>query len=749
MISEEKRIKTRNYSLLGNESDIAIESGLAEATWYTPPISRSELRKLLVRKDGPAVKDTLLWFFLLGSTAGLFVYFWPSWWSLVPYLLYCALYAGSSDSRWHESSHGTAFKTARLNNILYEIASFMVFRQSVPWRWSHTRHHSDTIIRGRDPEIASPRPPDLWGIFLQLFALKSWPKEMKKIIRHSAGKIDPETATYLPQNAYPAVFLRARVYLAIYLAVISLSVCLWSFVPIMLIILPTFLGSWLTSLYGYTQHAGLAENVLDHRLNCRTVYMNRINRFLYWNMNYHLEHHMFPLVPYHALPRLHEILKEDCPKPYNGILEAYQEIIPCWFRQLKNPEYHVKREIPIRKNNGKREGIFHASTASINAEGWVPVCDMTSIEFAEVVRFDCNSKTYAIYRNAAGEFYGTDGICTHGNSHLADGLLIDDQIECPKHNGRFNIKDGKPERLPVCIALQSYKVKVLDDKVWINVRSSSSKERRVKCKVVKNDQVATFIKELVLNPSSGEQIDYRPGEYIQLEIPASSWKLGADNISENFKGEYRKSGILDRELTNNLLCNRNYSFASNPAEDDHYKFNVRIAMPPEGQDCPPGIGSSYVFQLKEGDEVYIKGPYGDFHIKDSDREMVYIGGGAGMAPLRSHLSYLLETMRTSRKISFWYGARSEKDLFYKDYFQQLASECDNFSFHVALSENAEGWDGFSGYIHEVLNKQYFEDCNGPEKNEYYLCGPPAMIKAVYQLLQNKGVPDELIAFDEF
>jgi Na(+)-translocating NADH:ubiquinone oxidoreductase F subunit len=200
-----------------------------------------------------------------------------------------------------------------------------------------------------------------------------------------------------------------------------------------------------------------------------------------------------------------------------------------------------------------------------------------------------------------------------------------------------------------------------------------------------------------------------------------------------------------------VACRRNYSLATNPVTDRQLRFNVRIATPPRGQDCPAGVGSSYVFGLKPGDTVTAIGPFGDFVVKPTLREMVYIGGGAGMAPLRSHLSHLLETAKTARRISYWYGARSRQELFYQDYFESLASKHTNFSFHVALSEPLaeDKWDGPTGFIHEVVQQQLLAGHRDPTAIEYYLCGPPAMIKAVTLMLKSYGVPQEQIAFDEF
>jgi fatty acid desaturase len=336
----------RDYSLVGAETRRAYEKGLVSASWYASPIPRSRLKELMQRKDGPAIRDTLLWFALIigsGVAAGLA---WGTWWCVPALFVYGTLYGSTSDSRWHECGHRTAFKTVWMNDVVYYIASFMVLREPTAWRWSHTRHHTDTIIVGRDPEIAVPRPPDLAAVCCKFFALPGGLRELEKIFRHCLGRLNAVEADYIPESERPKVFLEARVYVAIYAATIACAVATRSLLPLMLVGLPSFYGAWLMVVFGLTQHAGLAEDVLDHRLNCRTVYMNPVFRYLYWNMNYHVEHHMFPLVPYHALPALHEALKTDMPPAYRGLWEAYREIVPALLRQAKDPTHYVKRPLP-------------------------------------------------------------------------------------------------------------------------------------------------------------------------------------------------------------------------------------------------------------------------------------------------------------------------------------------------------------------------------------------------------------------
>jgi fatty acid desaturase len=352
-------VTPRDYSLIGRDSALAKENGLAAAEWYACPIPRKELKELMRRKDGPALRDTAIWLAAFLVSGGLGYLAWGTWWAVPCFLVYGVLYGSSSDSRWHECGHGTAFKTRWMNDVVYHIACFMILREPTVWRWSHTRHHTDTIIVGRDPEIAVPRPPDILGILLNLFALKSGYAFFKGLFVHAAGRLSPAEATFIPEMERWKVFWVARAYLAIFAAVIAACFAFGTILPAMYIGLPSFYGGFMTIFFGLTQHAGLAEDVLDHRLNTRTVYMNPVFRFLYLNMNYHVEHHMFPMVPYHALPKLHEAIKADCPEPYPSTIAAYREIIPTVIRQMREPGHHVVRALPgtakaVPYNHGTR-----------------------------------------------------------------------------------------------------------------------------------------------------------------------------------------------------------------------------------------------------------------------------------------------------------------------------------------------------------------------------------------------------------
>jgi Na+-transporting NADH:ubiquinone oxidoreductase subunit F len=745
-----------DYSLTGENASLAVERGLAEADWYQTPVPRATMRELLQRRNGPAIRDTLIWFGLIFGSGYMTYVLWGSWWAIVPYAIYAVLYGSTSDSRWHESSHGTAFQTDWMNNALYEISSFMVMRESTYWRWSHTRHHSDTIIVGRDPEIAAPRPPDLKAIFLSFLNIGNYPLYFGKIIRHSFGRMSDEEKTFIPKSEFPKIYRKARVSVAVYVATLAISLMTASWLPGLFIGLPNLFGTWLMPIYGLTQHAGLAENVLDHRLNCRTVYMNLIHRYLYWNMNYHVEHHMFPLVPYHALPQLHELVKDDMPAPYPSLGAAWREIIPALLRQVKDPAYHVRRTLPPPPD--REEQAPTTPDASPDADGWIEGGAAADLGLADVIRFDHGKKTYALIRDEEGQLHATDGICTHGNTHLAGGLVKGKIIECPKHNGRFNLSDGSPARSPVCRGLATYPIEDRHGRLFLNVTHTGGDGARTAqtypLRVVSNKSVATFIKELVLEPiDPNQRIAFTPGDYLQLDIPIFPEIQFHDfDIPAPFHEVWERQHVFDL-VARNPDSNRrnNYSLASNQLTEKVLRFNVRIATPPPGQDCPPGVGSSYVFNLKPGDEVTAIGPFGDFHPKPTQREMVYIGGGAGMAPLRAHLSHLFETEKTARRVSYWYGARSRQEVFYGDVFADIAAQYSNFAFHLALSDPQpeDDWKGPTGFIHEVVRSQYLASHPNPTAVEYYLCGPPMMIKACTQMLHDLGVPADQISYDEF
>jgi Na+-transporting NADH:ubiquinone oxidoreductase subunit F len=277
--------------------------------------------------------------------------------------------------------------------------------------------------------------------------------------------------------------------------------------------------------------------------------------------------------------------------------------------------------------------------------------------------------------------------------------------------------------------------------------------RKWHCRVRSNRNVATFIKELVLELPPDEEVNFKAGGYIQVEVPAHALAYKSFDIDEKFLGDWTKFKMFQYQSNVHAPVSRAYSMANYPGEKGIIMLNVRIASPPPRGPLgiPPGQASSYIFNLKTGDEVTIAGPFGDFFIEDSDSEMVYIGGGAGMAPLRSHIFELFKARQTKRKVSFWYGGRSLQEVFYAEEFEALAREHDNFTFHVALSEPQpeDNWQGKVGFIHLVLLDHYLADHPAPEDVHYYMCGPPMMTKAVLTMLDDLGVEAANIHYDDF
>tara|TARA_Y100000996_G_scaffold34046_1_gene23937 strand:- start:580 stop:1812 length:1233 start_codon:yes stop_codon:yes gene_type:complete len=311
------------------------------------------------------------------------------------------------------------------------------------------------------------------------------------------------------------------------------------------------------------------------------------------------------------------------------------------------------------------------------------------------------------------------------------------------HFSRSEIKDNY--RLACQVKVKSdMEIKIPDEIFSI---------KKWKCKVRSNDNVATFIKELVLELPEGEILDFESGGYIQIDIPEYQLQYSEFDVEDQYREDWDKFKMWDLVAKNHNPDEfRAYSMANHPAEGNIVMLNVRIAHPPPQKwDAPPGIASSYIFNLKPGDDVTISGPYGEFFIKDTEREMVYIGGGAGMAPLRSHLFHLFHTLKTGRKVSYWYGARSRREMFYDDEFKAIEKKFPNFSYHVALSDpmESDNWSGFTGFIHQVVHDNYLSKHDDPTEIEFYMCGPPMMNKAVTGMLYDLGVEDEMIDFDDF
>jgi Na+-transporting NADH:ubiquinone oxidoreductase subunit F len=341
---------------------------------------------------------------------------------------------------------------------------------------------------------------------------------------------------------------------------------------------------------------------------------------------------------------------------------------------------------------------------------------------------------------------GGGGTCAQCRVKIHDGggdILPTEQ----EHISRKEEKEG--ERLSCQVAVKQ--------DMQIEVPPEVFSVRKMECEVVSNHNVATFIKEFIVKLPEGETLDFQSGGFIQIEVPPFECDFRDFDIEERFHSDWDHFKMWDLQTKNPETVVRAYSMGNHPAEGDIVMLNIRIAAPPFDRSIGgwakvnPGLASSYVFSLKPGDKVTISGPYGEFYVQETAREMCYIGGGAGMAPLRSHLFHLFHTQGTSRKVSYWYGARSSKELFYQDHFEDIEEKFPNFKFHVAMSEPLpeDNWTGHKGFIHQVVLEEYLSKHAAPEDIEYYLCGPPLMLQAVLKMLDDLGVEEEMIRFDDF
>lgn len=320
----------------------------------------------------------------------------------------------------------------------------------------------------------------------------------------------------------------------------------------------------------------------------------------------------------------------------------------------------------------------------------------------------------------------------------------------PTETGFFSRKEQKEHWRLAC------QTKVKED-MQVIVPESVFGVKEWECEVVSNRNVSTFIKEFVVKLPEGEVMNFQSGSYAQITIPPYDIKYADYDIDEKFRGDWDHFDMWSLTCKNDTETIRAYSMANYPAEGNIITLNVRIATPPMDRathkwlPVSPGISSSYIFSLKPGDKVRMSGPYGDFHIQDTDAEMLYIGGGAGMAPLRAQILHLFRTLHTSRKVSYWYGARSKKEIFYEEDFREIEKQFPNFSFHIALSDPQpeDNWTGYVGFIHQVIYDNYLKDHDAPEDIEYYMCGPGPMANAVKKMLEDLGVPRSQLFFDDF
>jgi len=332
---------------------------MTEDDWYRPEIPRKELKAFMARGDAKGLIDFAIWGLCLALSGYAAYQSVGGYWVIPAFFLYGTIYS-SCDARWHECAHGTPFRTRWLNETFYLLCSLMNMKEGTYTRWSHTRHHTETIMVGLDPEIQVMRPADLKRVLLDFLWIPDAIQMFRVMCVHALGVPSKEAKDFVPQSEWRKMFCWSRVYLLIYAGMIAWSVFIRSWLPLLFFPLARLYGGWLHQIFSLTQHAGLAENVRDHRLNARTVQLNPVFRFLYFNMNYHIEHHMFPMVPFHALPKLHARVEPYLPRTYGGLTDAFKEIIPALIRQSKDATYFVLRELP--ESNDRKELPIDART---------------------------------------------------------------------------------------------------------------------------------------------------------------------------------------------------------------------------------------------------------------------------------------------------------------------------------------------------------------------------------------------------
>ena len=454
----------RDYRLIGVESRLAVERGLADGQWFQAEVDPARMRELMERRDLRPLIDLAIW---IGLIVGLGVFAWSqrgSWWALPAFVAYAALAGGSADARWHESGHGTAFRTAWLNDLVYYPASFLLARSATFWRWSHFRHHTDTIIVGRDAEIVFPRPPSVGKLAWTFTHIQGGGTLITNVMKYAAGWKDPVVDVLVPVQDRKRVAWEARVYVAVWAAVVAWAIATASLYPLLLIGLPTIYGGWLVVFFGVTQHAGLREDILDHRYSTRTVLMNPIFRFLYLNMNYHVEHHMFPAVPYYNLPSLHREIKDQLAAPTPNTIAAYKEIVTAFRHQKDDPTWELDRVIPDVP--GTRGSIVQAfgRSGETTDDGWIDLGpDDLRRGTSRAVDIDGDRRLLACTED--GETVLVDRTCTHGEADLSAGTILGCEIECPKHNGRFDLRTGEGTRRPIKEPLTTYPIRMRDGRV--------------------------------------------------------------------------------------------------------------------------------------------------------------------------------------------------------------------------------------------------------------------------------------------
>lgn len=465
---------------------------IIEEQWFNAELPRQEFRQFMQRNNYRGLLDTALWFTCLALSGYLAYTLLGTYWAIPAFFVYGVFYC-ACDARWHESSHGTVFRTAWLNTALCFIATAMQQRDIIFTHWSHVRHHSYTLINDIDPEITVTRPPTFWEHFLNFWSLGEAKYYIPILFQHAFGIVSKDAKKFVPKEEYTKMFWWARASLLVNLIPIALCFYLHSVVPILFFGLPKIYGNLIQRAFILAQHAGLDDDTWDHRRNSRTIKVNPLLGFLYMNMQYHTEHHMNPLMPFHQLPKFSKRIADQMPKPYNGLIAVYKEMLPALRKQAKDPTYFVERELPTAKQerkvkrikplepdaamvpmaakkqtSGQTDVIASDSPLAENIQ-WHKAIVAHELGENDAVKVCINGNHYAIYQLQHGSYHATDGICSHEHAFLADGLVDDGKVLCPKHNSKFCIKTGKAMNRPAKQPINVYPIKKEGDDLLIGL----------------------------------------------------------------------------------------------------------------------------------------------------------------------------------------------------------------------------------------------------------------------------------------
>ena len=442
--------------------------------WFKAAMPRATLVRLSRRSDGKGLARVGGYFALLGGLGAASGLLWGGWWFLAPYAGYCLVWS-FANAAGHEACHYTPFRRRRLNDALLYVTTWMLNMEPVTVRWVHARHHTYTSMVGDDAEYLLPNPIDRRDLGNLLLGTNHFWNYNKELVLSACRRPTPMIAKSVPPDDLPLTVRNARLFLALYAAVVTWSVAAWSPLPGVMLILPRVLGEPMHGVLRTLQHGGLETGVADHRRTARSMYVSWPMQWIYFNMNFHIEHHMYPMVPFHALPQLHAEIKDQLPAPTRGIRAGMLEVTRTMRRQRREPGYTLPDRVPpgtewppVVAAGGPSDGApAPAARARGSEQGLVDVGALDDIPRGDMVGVEHEGVRYAVCRTDDGAVYATSDVCTHQSARLSDGVLIGCEIECPLHQGRFDVTTGEATRRPARQPLPTYPVKVSAGRVML------------------------------------------------------------------------------------------------------------------------------------------------------------------------------------------------------------------------------------------------------------------------------------------